>query len=73
MSKYQFSQAERYIVYLGDGGRCFWCGIPVFYSDVQVDHVFPEDLLDDPAELQRVKVEYGLGDNFNLNSFENWV
>ena len=73
MSKYQFSQAERYIVYLADGGKCFWCGIPVFYSDVQVDHVFPEDLLDHPAELQRVKVEYGLGDNFNLNGFENWV
>jgi 5-methylcytosine-specific restriction endonuclease McrA len=73
MAKHQFSWNERFVVYLADGGKCFWCGIPVFYRDVQIDHVFPEDLLDDNSELARIKVEYGLGAQYDINGFENWV
>jgi len=73
VTKRQFSWDERYVVYLADGGKCFWCGIPVFYRDVQIDHVFPEDLLENSEELERFKAEYGLGAEYNINGFENWV
>jgi hypothetical protein len=47
--------------------------MPVFYSDVQIDHVFPEDLLGDSEALEKVKSDYGLGADYNINGFENWV
>jgi 5-methylcytosine-specific restriction endonuclease McrA len=73
VSKHQFSQNERYTTYMADGAKCFWCGIPLLYSDVQIDHVFPESLLDDKDALEKIKTDYGLGSDFNINSFENWV
>lgn len=73
VAKRRFSWEERYVVYLADAGRCFWCGIPLFYRDVQIDHVFPEDLLNDNEELERIKADYGLGAKYQINGFENWV
>jgi hypothetical protein len=58
---------------MADGGKCFWCGIPLYYRDVQIEHVIPEFLENRPVELQKVRVNYGLGDDFQLNAFGNWV
>lgn len=73
MSSYGFSDAERFTIYTADGGKCFWCGIPLYYRDVQIDHVFPERLDRTPKEWAQVRADYGLGDDFTINSFENWV
>ena len=73
MPKHQFTWNERYVVYLADGGKCFWCGIPVFYRDVQIDHVFPEDLLERADDLENIRRDYGLGADYDINGFENWV
>jgi hypothetical protein len=70
--KHQFSLSERYVLYVADGGKCFWCGIPVYYADVQVDHVFPEALLD-TEDFEKIKSDYGLGEGYKINGFENWV
>ena len=73
MTKHKFSEAERFTVFTADGGKCFWCGVPLLYRDVQIDHVFPEDLQERAAELEQVRVNYGLGTDFGLNAFGNWV
>lgn len=73
MSSYRFSDAERFTVYTADAGKCFWCGIPLYYRDIQVDHVFPEHLEKKPDDWTQVRANYGLGDDFAINSFENWV
>jgi 5-methylcytosine-specific restriction endonuclease McrA len=73
MAKHVFSPDERYIVYLADGGKCFWCGQPLTFRDVQVDHVFPENLLEKNETLQQIKTDYALGEDFKINGFENWV
>lgn len=39
----------------------------------QVDHVIPEHLAKKPEELQSVIASYGLPEDFDLNSFENWL
>jgi hypothetical protein len=39
----------------------------------QVDHVIPEHLAECPEELQTVITSFGLPEEFNLNSFENWL
>jgi hypothetical protein len=73
MGKHRFTDSERFTVYMADSAKCFWCGIPIYYRDVQVDHLFPESLKNDPARLEELRVNYGLGQGFDLNGFENWV
>jgi len=57
---------------MADAGKCFWCGVPLPYRDVQIDHVFPERLAEKP-ELDEIKKSYGLGTEFDVNCYENWV
>ena len=40
---------------------------------MQVDHIIPEALLDDPNRLKNVLAELGRPNEFNINSFENWM
>jgi HNH endonuclease len=70
--KHQFSLTERYVVFVADGGKCFWCGLPLYYADVQIDHVFPESLLG-TEDFEQIKSDYDLGDDYKINGFENWV
>lgn len=39
----------------------------------QVDHVIPGHLADKPEKYQSVIASYALPENFDLNSFENWL
>lgn len=40
---------------------------------IQVDHVVPESLIDDPDALDRARKELGLPSTFDVNSYENWL
>ncbi|WP_224826365.1 hypothetical protein [Cognatishimia sp. MH4019] len=73
MSKYQFSDAERYAVYSVHGQTCYLCGQPISLNSIHVDHILPEKLLDAPEELSQALSSLGLGSEFYLNSFENWM
>lgn len=73
MSRYQFSAAERYAVYVTHGERCYLCRHPVDLKTMQVDHIIPEHLEDTPAKLAKVKRDLGRPMSFDLNSFENWL
>ncbi len=73
MAKYDFSAAESFGVWHAFDGLCFWCGAPVPFQDVTVDHVVPESVGDDEGKVTSIKVMYGLADNFSVNAFLNWV
>ena len=73
MAKRQFSNAERYGVYTVHREKCYMCTEPVDLYSMQVDHIIPEALLDDPYELKSVLVSFGLSENFDIQSFENWL
>lgn len=40
---------------------------------MQVDHIIPEQLLGDPKRLKKVLERFGLLNDFDLNSYENWL
>lgn len=40
---------------------------------MQVDHIIPEELLRKPAAFAKVRETYGLADDFQINSYENWM
>lgn len=71
MSKYRFSDSEKYAIYEVLGPKCVWCNTPVVYKDCEIDHVIPESTT--ASELQKIKLHYKLPDEFELNSFYNWA
>lgn len=73
MPKHRFLAAERFGVWQAFDGQCFWCGKPVAYTDVTVDHVVPESLESKPESLAEIRATYALGEQFEINGFRNWV
>ncbi len=74
MAKYQFSDIEGMAIWLAHKKRCAHCDDPIMrFKDLQIDHALPESLLNNPNELEKIKVEYGLGSEFEINSYYNWV
>ena len=73
MSRYQFSDGERWGVYTAQGDKCYMCARPLDLKSMQIDHVIPEHLLDTPERLAEVLNIFGLPADFDLNSFDNWM
>ncbi len=69
MSEYKFRESERAAIWETDEKKCFYCGIPVFFRDLQIDHVVPEDI----PKSKLTKLHPLLAENFEINSIENWV
>ena len=66
MSGYRFSAAQRFAVYTVHGGTCYLNGEPLYLKQMQIDHVIPRSLKNDPDRLSMVLKEYGLPDDFEL-------
>lgn len=73
MSRYKFSTAQRYAIFLEHGMKCYLCGVPLDLTSMVVDHVLPEHLLATPSLFNAAKSALGLPASFSLNSFENWL
>jgi hypothetical protein len=74
MAKYVFSKTEKSAVWKAHNRLCFWCGdVLEDLRQVTIDHLFPEDFLSKPEKWKVCKTDYALGDDFRINSFENWV
>ena len=73
LSKHKFTPTERYAVFTVHGEVCYLCRVPIDMASFQVDHVIPENLEDNPERLTEVLQQFGLDDNFDLNSFHNWM
>jgi hypothetical protein len=73
MIKHKFSPAERFAVYVTHGERCYLCDAPLDLKTLEVDHILPESLESEPDRLADVLQEFGLPENFSLNSFANWM
>jgi len=65
---------QRMAIWLAHKKRCAHCDEPIMrFKDLEIDHALPESLLNNPDELEKIKVEYGLGSEFEINSYDNWV
>jgi hypothetical protein len=68
--KYKFSRIERYIIWKTHDQACYWCGEPISLKTSSIDHIIPKDL---ESDIDRIKKEYSLPANFNINDFCNWI
>jgi hypothetical protein len=73
MNKYKFNLIERQSLYEAYDKRCFYCGELVYFRELQIDHVVPENLIYNKKEYETFKKQSGLSDSFQINSYQNWV
>jgi hypothetical protein len=73
MSTYPFSDAEKWGVFSVHGPNCYYNREPLSFLTMEVDHLIPESLARHPAKLAFALETLGLPDDFDLNSFENWL
>jgi hypothetical protein len=73
MSRYKFSSAQRYAIFLVHGMKCYMCKKPLDLTSMVVDHILPEHLLQKPSLLQVAQSALGLSASFEINSFHNWL
>jgi hypothetical protein len=64
---------QRFSLWKSHGERCVYCNEPLLFKDMTYDHILPKHLKKDPEERKKIFSEYGLGENFNLEGYENWV
>lgn len=62
---------ERYAAYVLGGDRCVWCGKPIAFSQMELDHLIPKSL--EGEKLSEVLRLHGIPDGYDLDSLENLV
>jgi hypothetical protein len=62
--KYSHTYAYRYALWRAYGMKCFYCGRPVDFNNVTIDHVLPQSLLTKPEEAERIIYDYDIRENF---------
>lgn len=71
MSTQKFSAIERRAIFDAYTGRCLYTGDYLDISDFHIDHIIPESIKEKPTEFSELKKKLGLGDDFNINGYEN--
>jgi hypothetical protein len=70
MSKQRIGDLLRLALLEAYHWKCFYTGEPLFWSDVEIDHIIPESK---EGNLQELKKELRLDDNFDIHGLENLV
>jgi hypothetical protein len=55
------------------GEKCYMCSALLTLKTMEVDHIVPESLVDQPEALTRALAQLGRPPDFDLNSYENWL
>ena len=71
MSKQQFQYSERRAFWEAYGHACAYCGEPLRFREMHIDHIVPEYLAEKPAEWEIVRSSLGLSQDFDLRSYAN--
>jgi 5-methylcytosine-specific restriction endonuclease McrA len=64
MKKHQFTQAQRFVIWTCEGYRCCWCGNPIDFLEMTVDHVVPEHLQEKPDDYKAYRELHALPESF---------
>jgi hypothetical protein len=71
--KYRFKLEEKYGVWIAHDRKCRLCGNLIKFRNLTIDHYFPERLQNDHEAVAQIIEEFSLPDDFEINSFANWV
>lgn len=71
MSRQKFSASQREALWLTYEKKCAYTRTLLDVSDFHIDHIVPESLADKPVEFEKVKLELGLANDFDIFGYEN--
>ncbi len=71
MSATRFKATTRLSLWRANDGKCFFCGVPVAFSDLDIDHIIPETTT--PSSLSELRRRIPLPDDFTVNALPNLV
>ena len=73
MAKQRLPRSDRQAFWEAYDHRCAYCDESIRWTDLVIDHIIPESLLEKPLKLASVQSEYGLGKDFDLRGDLNLV
>ena len=71
MSQLTLSQIERRAIWQAGGCACAYCGKPLRFRELEIDHIIPQSLEGDAAAWSRLREEQGLPNDFDVNGYAN--
>ena len=74
MSKQKFTVDERLAFWEVYNQKCIYCSNPILeLSNLQIDHLLPENLYNDKVKLQNILKQYNLPDDYDIFNYYNLV
>lgn len=73
MSQTKFDNITRSAIWSAYNNICFFCGRPLDWSDLHIDHLLPEFLTAVPNIFKQLLVDYELPPEFEINDITNLV
>jgi len=73
VSSQRFTNAFREALWETYNRKCFYCSCELLFAQMEIDHLLPEALGDDPNALSQILYRVGLDSTFCITGFENLV
>jgi len=73
MARKTLPTSRRAAIWHAHKHRCIYCAELIAFADLDLDHILPDRLNDQPEELAKLLDEYGLKNDFDLDSPLNLV
>jgi hypothetical protein len=71
VSQQRFSDIHRRALWEAHRKRCLYCGEPLSFKGLVIDHVIPEKIAKDAKRLDELRITHGLGADFDIAGDEN--
>ncbi|SRR6266436_4012676 len=71
MAEQKLNYFKRRAIWEAHGKRCAYCGEPLSFSQLEIDHILPEALLGAPERWRLIREEQSLPAGFSLLGYEN--
>ena len=71
VSQQRFSDIHRRALWEAHRKRCLYCGEPLSFKGLFIDHVIPEKIAKDAKRLGELRITHGLGADFDIAGDEN--
>jgi len=73
MTKRTIPIRKRFALFEAHNRKCAYCGVPLRFGDMCVDHVVPQKLSASPGRLEKLKTDLELGVDFVIDDYCNWL
>ena len=67
----RIGEIERLAIWIAHSKRCGYCGDPLEYKDLEIDHILPASLAKSPEKLQALVLQLTLASDFSISALRN--